>query len=151
DELEKFLRTVRFQPKEEPPILWTAPPEWKVGPPNKNRIATYFVGADDQRLELSVTQFGGTLLDNVNRWRGQLGLEPITEPDLGQCVKDLDLGAVKAKLVDLTGTAGKGGKAPPFAAQAKPAEAGNLPFTYRKPDGWSATPEPRNMSVLSFA
>ena len=40
---------------------------------------------------------------NVNRWEGQLHLPPSPEADLPKLVKDADLPAGKAQVVDLTG------------------------------------------------
>ena len=47
---------------------------------------------------------GGGLLGNVNRWRGQLGLEPVEEGDLKDMLKPVETLGDEALLVDLTGT-----------------------------------------------
>ncbi len=46
---------------------------------------------------------GGGLLANFNRWRGQLGLGPVTEADLAKEVQPLDLPGGKASVADITG------------------------------------------------
>ena len=47
---------------------------------------------------------GGGLLGNVNRWRGQLGLESVEEKDLEDLLKPVEALGEEARLVDFTGT-----------------------------------------------
>lgn len=66
---------------------FTAPPGWVQDPAHRPmRLMTFNVGADNERAELMVTKFAvdrfGTILDNVNRWRGEVGLPPT--PDASQ-------------------------------------------------------------------
>lgn len=60
-------------------LAWTLPPGWSQVPNSSTmRIATFQV--DD--AEFTITKFPGSvggLLANVNRWRGQLGLDPVTD------------------------------------------------------------------------
>jgi len=67
----------------------------------------------NQRARITVTRAGGSLLDNVNRWRDQVGLERIKEAGLAQVVADFPMegGKAKAKYVDLIGPA-KGANVP---------------------------------------
>lgn len=48
------------------------------------RIVAFDVGPADKKAEMVVTSFApdnaGGFRDNINRWRGQIGLEPITDP-----------------------------------------------------------------------
>jgi hypothetical protein len=51
------------------------------------------------------------LLANVNRWRGQLGLPPVTQEDEFQkMVSSVDAANGNAQVVDFTGTDSKTGK-----------------------------------------
>jgi len=43
------------------------------------------------------------LLQNVNRWRGQIGLEPITDDQLSAALARLDIDGVAADMVELVG------------------------------------------------
>ena len=54
---------------------------------------------DQQDGRLTVGQFGGTLEDNVDRWKKQFGNKPDKENE-----ETLDAGGVKIVLVDFTGT-----------------------------------------------
>ena len=57
------------------------------------------------------------MLANLNRWRGQLGLAPVTDTDLSKQVQTLDVPGGKATLADIAGTdARTGQKARVFAA-----------------------------------
>ena len=52
---------------------------------------------------------GGGLLPNVNRWRKQLGLAPVTDADLAN-LPTLDASGGKATLIELSGTDARTGK-----------------------------------------
>jgi hypothetical protein len=48
-------------------------------------MLAFGVGPEGKKADLVVTRFAandaGSFLDNVNRWRGQLGLAPVTDPE----------------------------------------------------------------------
>jgi hypothetical protein len=63
-------------------IVWIAPEGWEVLPPAQMRLAGFKKSVDGHDVELTVAAFPGsvgTLTDNVNRWRSQLGLSPVDE------------------------------------------------------------------------
>ncbi|HZL99576.1 MAG TPA: hypothetical protein VFD43_04915, partial [Planctomycetota bacterium] len=65
-------------------LTWRAPEGWRRGPEKPMRELTYFAGEGDA-VECSVTLLagdGGGVLDNLNRWCGQLGAAPLTDADL---------------------------------------------------------------------
>lgn len=85
---------------------WTVPAGWTEKPSTGGmRIATYAVTAPDGRaVDISVVPLGaaaGSLLDNVNRWRGELELPPITEADLPRLLTAVKIGEVDAQMVEL--------------------------------------------------
>lgn len=60
------------------------PPGWTAGPAAQPpRVASFKIEAGGQQAELAVTKFPGTAIgsfaDNVNRWRGQIGLPPVQD------------------------------------------------------------------------
>ena len=69
------------------------------------RIASYGVTASDGRsLDISVIALGaqaGSLLDNVNRWRNELKLAPITEAELTGAVQSVPIGTMTGQMVNL--------------------------------------------------
>ncbi len=66
-----------------PAVNWTAPAGWAEQPPSGFRKGSYIVtGSDGKKADVSVISFpeaAGGLLANVNRWRDQLKLAPITD------------------------------------------------------------------------
>lgn len=65
---------------------WIVPDGWTEDPqPRQMRLATYLVSGPEGSQEVAVTRFAGRVggeLANINRWRGQMGLPAISEPDL---------------------------------------------------------------------
>lgn len=90
-------------------VPWIVPSGWveKPTPQGGMRIASYAVTAPDGRtVDISVVPLGGTpgaLLDNVNRWRNQLELGPITEAELGGLRQAVKIGEVDGELYDMVG------------------------------------------------
>src|SRR5205814_3429039 len=64
-----------------PPIKWKTPEGWTEVPPSSMRYASFSAPAEDgDKIDISVVTFpgeGGSDTDNINRWRGQLGLAPV--------------------------------------------------------------------------
>jgi hypothetical protein len=71
---------------ERPAVPWTVPAGWEEKPASGMRVASYAVKRPDGRsADISVVAMGGGAggeLENVNRWRNQIGLEPVTEAEL---------------------------------------------------------------------
>jgi len=65
----------------------TIPPNWEPQPLSQMRQASFLVKGDDGAVaDVSFVSLGsgaGNVLENVNRWLGQLGQPPITEEKLG--------------------------------------------------------------------
>ena len=64
-----------------PTVKWTTPEGWTEVPPSSMRYASFSVPAEEGgKIDISVVTFpgdGGSDADNINRWRGQIGLAPI--------------------------------------------------------------------------
>src|SRR5882757_9274177 len=64
-----------------PPIKWTAPEGWTEVPPSSMRYASFSAPAEEGgKIDISIVTFpgdGGSDADNINRWRGQMGLAPV--------------------------------------------------------------------------
>jgi hypothetical protein len=71
------------------------------------RIASYGVSAADGRsVDISVVPLGGQSggeLENLNRWRGQIGLAPITEAELPAQTQPVTIGTLTGKLFEMVG------------------------------------------------
>ena len=86
-----------------------APPEnWDLATPFGPEKARYTISEGligSVNISMTVLQGdGGGMLENVNRWRGQLGLEPVEGKDLGKMLKPVEALGSEARLVNLTGT-----------------------------------------------
>ena len=88
-------------------VTWTLPAGWAVATGNSARYATLAVtGQDGSVGEIAISHFPGDVggdLANVNRWRGQIGLEPIDEAALATSVSKVIAGPKTMQIVDATG------------------------------------------------
>ena len=87
------------------PLTWTVPTGWDEKPASRMRLGQFVVlGTNDTKAELAVMAFPGDVggeLMNVNRWRGEVGLEPIEQKDV---VSELvAIGSEKGKLYEFVG------------------------------------------------
>lgn len=160
DEFDKFIHSIRFTEAADKPLSWTLPESWKDVAQGESqfRYATIRIGTEEPPLDLTVTHLGrefGSLLANVNRWRGQIGLKSISEAELGSLTKEMKINDVAATLVDMTGTGAPAASAmtmkrpalPPGHPSGRPNQA---PIEYTKPDGWTEIPSSAFGSVLTF-
>jgi hypothetical protein len=151
---EQFVKSIRFPAKGEPPITWKAPEGWTRQAGEKPlRFATFEVGPRDHPLEVTVSAFGGSVLANVNRWRGQLGLPDVDERGLADIAHDVDLDGAKATLVSLTGR-GPGKMAlKQQATDERPRRPEPVlvrpKLGYKVPEGWKELPA-RGFRVAAF-
>ena len=85
---------------------WKVPASWQALAAGQMQAAKFAVPAQGAaKAEVSVSIFPGatgTTLSNVNRWRGQIGLEPVGDADLAKLVTSLDPKNPEAILVDMT-------------------------------------------------
>ncbi len=96
-------------PAEPNEMVGTVPPGWQATAGNALSAAAFQVMSGDgsQRAEITVTSLGaaaGNVLDNVNRWRGQIELGPLTAEELGQQQKSLTIGGSEAPYFVVTGS-----------------------------------------------
>jgi hypothetical protein len=88
------------------PLSCDAPNGWKKLPAGGIRLAAFLVKEGEEEAEVTIVPLGaqaGTLLANVNRWRGELGLEPTTEARLNDELRSLPIDGIPAHYVDLVG------------------------------------------------
>lgn len=89
---------------------WTPPANWQTAPPGQMLKAKFVAGTGEAKAEINIGAAGGAPLMNVNRWRGQLKLDPVDGPGFAKLVTPLDAGGKSAMLVDLTGTDSRTGQ-----------------------------------------
>lgn len=90
--------------------VWTIPAGWQAAPPSQFLLAKFLIAdADGRQAQVninSLTGDGGGLAANANRWRGQLGLPPMTDI----LTTSFEVPGGQASVVDFTGTDVKTGK-----------------------------------------
>jgi hypothetical protein len=89
-----------------PGLAWDAPASWTAGPERPMRKATFLIGSGSPQTELAITAFPGDVggnLANVNRWRQQLSLAPISEAELGASLKHMDVGPLHIDYIEIAG------------------------------------------------
>jgi hypothetical protein len=88
-----------------PQLHFKAPNGWAEQPAGSVRVASFnLVGSEGRKADMSVTQFPGDVggdLANVNRWRGQIQLAPLSAADLPKEVREEDFPAGHFSLVDM--------------------------------------------------
>src|SRR3954467_12321628 len=90
-----------------PPIKWTTPEGWKEVPPSSMRYASFSAPADEGgKIDISIVTFpgdGGSDADNINRWRGQMGLPPADPNAVKSEVAPLKTGDTTFSTTDIPG------------------------------------------------
>lgn len=74
-------------------LTWDVPTGWISRPPSAMRLASFTVPSQDNTPpgDTSIVVLGGNgggLAQNVNRWRGQLGLSPLAPAEIKQSAKE---------------------------------------------------------------
>jgi hypothetical protein len=88
-----------------PSLSWTAPAAWQAKPLGAMRKGSFtVVGEAGATADLSITAFPGAVggdLANINRWRGQVALPPITDADLPAATTRFTANGLAFSVVDL--------------------------------------------------
>ncbi|MBX3435999.1 MAG: hypothetical protein KF861_00690 [Planctomycetaceae bacterium] len=76
---------------------------WLPGKASAMRVASFLATEGDRQVDISVIAASGDELENVNRWRGQIGLPPVAQSDLDATVQELDVHGTTARMFELVG------------------------------------------------
>lgn len=161
-QVRDFLDTVEYEAQQQRPT-WNTPEAWEELPQSGMRLATLRIPHDDTALELTVIglprvgDWDSQVLDNVNRWRGQLGLSPISEKQAAD-LPSRSVGGRTLVVVTLAGQADgsasmMGGRSPFAAGGAAPPAAPAItggPLDYELPDNWRELP-PNSMRLVNLS
>jgi hypothetical protein len=86
-------------------IQWTKPDAWTELSPTAFRKGNYIVeGPSGAKTEITVSSFPGSvggILANVNRWRGQASLSPITSDELVRSLTQISVQGQSGQFVDI--------------------------------------------------
>ncbi len=92
-----------------PKLTWTTPAGWTEAKAGEFRVASFNIkGENGKQADLGIFPLpGGAGGDfaNVNRWRSQLGLEPVTAEELKTLAQSAMVAGQPAELYDLSGKA----------------------------------------------
>jgi len=86
------------------PYSWMLPDGWTALPASGMRLATINIPSTPP-LSASITEFGGTVAGNVNRWRGQLGLAALPESEIPATLQEIETKLGKGYIVSLSNPA----------------------------------------------
>jgi hypothetical protein len=89
-----------------PQIKWTKPESWNETPPSSMRYASFGAGEGEQKVDISIVNFpgeGGSDADNVNRWRQQLQLPPMSPASIATQVVPLQTESGMFASTDIAG------------------------------------------------
>ena len=89
-----------------PEFSYTVPEGWEEFPPQSVRKANFRVAGERGNAEITVTVFPGDVggnLANINRWRGQIGLEAIDADGMREVARPTTISNHRALLVELQG------------------------------------------------
>ncbi len=157
EEFDRFLDSIRFEDATGETIAWALPEGWRREEGSALRYATLRLGPGQEAPELSVTPLGlqsGTVLQNVNRWRDQMGLPALSESELGAVAKARTVGGAAATRVDMETPAAQAPVGtPPQGTGKNPAPAEDpspSPVQFEAPVGWVKKADPGPMRVAAF-
>jgi len=148
---DTFIDTVRFEANGP---IWTAPDQWQRQPSSQMRFATLTFRAGSVPLELTVIPLklpanpsDSYVLENINRWREELGLAAIDTQQLEDHLSRRDVAGREAICVELVGTSSVNKNTrPPFAGSPGRVPSSNVttlpssPPDFEKPAGWKSQP-----------
>lgn len=84
-------------------LAYAKPGHWEPGDRKTMREAAFLIRGPQGEAEATIITAGGSLRDNVNRWREQVALPPWSEDELKQNVELLQTGRLDIVTVDLSG------------------------------------------------
>ena len=92
-------------PAAAPQIRWELPEDWAPGAQSSMRYASFMAsGENGEKADISVVTFpgdGGSDLDNVNRWRQQIGLASVDTSELSSVIVPLHSENISFSTTDL--------------------------------------------------
>jgi hypothetical protein len=93
-----------------PKIKWELPSGWSTTPPSAMRYASFSAEKNGEKADISVVTFpgdGGSDVDNVNRWRQQIGLPAVGEELLKPMITAVPAGEVHIDAIDMAGSSAR--------------------------------------------
>lgn len=95
---------------DKPQIKWDVPAGWSPAAPSAMRYASFAVEKNGEKVDISVVAFpgdGGSDVDNINRWRQQIGLPALGAEVLQSLIAPVHAGEVHLNTVDMSGASAR--------------------------------------------
>jgi hypothetical protein len=95
-----------MDPSTRPKLTYKLPAGWSEADPGSVRVASFKVNKDGKQADVSVIPLSGAAggdIANVNRWRGQAGLEPASGDDLKKVAQIVEIAGQPAELYEVAG------------------------------------------------
>jgi hypothetical protein len=95
---------------EKPGVKWDLPEGWTTAPASPMRYASFAVEKNGEKADISVVTFpgdGGNDVDNINRWRQQIGLPIVGAEVLKSMIAPVPAHDVHIDSVDMTGASAR--------------------------------------------
>ncbi len=149
DDFMKFVKSLRFPVEGKEPIAWDLPDEWSAELAGQTgmgiRYATIYIPHGQVVSVTRLSERGGGLLPNLNRWREQMKLPPIPNEDEMQYELVRLADGHVAKVVDMESARGLAAveEPPPPKRSAKPLD-------YDLPEGWKEQSAAGKMWAAGF-
>lgn len=90
-----------------PQIKWELPEGWAEGVPSTMRYASFAATQENgEKVDISVVTFpgdGGNDLDNINRWRQQIGLAAVDARELNSVIAPFQSNQINFSTADMIG------------------------------------------------
>ena len=90
-----------------PGLKWTLPAGWQEAAPGEMRAASFrILGKDGKQADVAVIPLPGLMggdLENVNRWRSTVGLQPVKEEELSKLAQPVEVGGQTGQLYEQAG------------------------------------------------
>jgi hypothetical protein len=131
-----------------PGLVWTAPSHWKAKPAGAMRKGSFAIEGEGGGADLSITAFPGDVggdLANLNRWRSQIDLPPISAGEFDSAVQRVEKNGLRMTIVDLAGT---GANAKRILGVMIPHEGATWFVKLTGPDALVAKEKPAFMAFL---
>ena len=87
-------------------LAWTAPAGWTPKALGAMRKGSFSIKSDGGEADLSITAFPGAtggLEANLNRWRGQVGLDPLPPEEVTASAEKFEANSLQFTVVDYAG------------------------------------------------
>ncbi len=101
------------EPAEQPRVDYVTPEGWQPAPTNMGGFraeAAFRIREGDKSADVNVMIVGGPFAENVNRWRKQIGLPPVSEAEVRKEVRPITIDGAPGHLADLVGPESQGAK-----------------------------------------